>query len=716
MIQIVLTLRNGEIQVLDVTPPILSSGMVLAKNYYSLISHGTEGSTVRLARKSLIGKAKERPQRVKQVIGILKQKGLVQTYRAVKKELDAYSPLGYSSAGKVIDVAPDVKGFAIGDFVACGGAGYANHAEIVVVPQNLCVKLPPDADLKKAAYNTIGAIALHGVRQADLNIGESCVVIGLGLIGQLTCLILKSSSIKVIGIDIDAKMVEIARKHCTDLAFKRDESALGEKIDEFTDGMGTDAVIITAATKSMDPINFAGRISRKKGRVVIVGNVPTGFDREPYYRKELELRMSCSYGPGRYDINYEEKSIDYPVGYVRWTENRNMKAFQELIQSGRINNGYMTTHIFGLENAPKAYDLILRREKPFLGILIKYNVERREMNGKIETGKRLPVGKVNVAFIGAGNYALSNLLPNIPKDKDVVLKGVMDSSGIKSRKVAEKYGFEFCTSDENDILNNNDINTVYIATRHDSHADYVIKALKAGKHVAVEKPLCLKKSDLERIKKVYNNIINCGLSPLFLVGFNRRFSPLTEVLKDRIGEGPMAMIYRINSGYIAPDSWIQDKDFGGERIIGEICHFVDFLTFVNGSLPKYVFASSMPDSSNMEDTVNVNLKFLNGSIGTISYFSNGSKSLFKEYIELYKAGITGVIKDFKELKIYGNGKIFKKKLLTQDKGQKKMIRTIIYSIKEGKSSPIKFEDIYVVTMTTFKIIESIRTKIGIRIT
>jgi len=714
MKQLVQTLKDGKVQVIEVPLPVLSNGMVLVRNHYSLISPGTEGSTVRVARKSLIGKAKEKPQQVKQVIEVLKQQGPIQAYRVVRKKLDAYSPLGYSCAGKIIGVAPDVEGFVVGDLVGCGGSS-ANHADIVAVPKNLCVKIPPDADLKKAAYNTLGAIALQGVRQADLKIGEICAVIGLGLIGQLTGLILKASGIKVIGIDIDSRMVKVAKEHCVDLAFKRNDSVLIGKIDEFTDSIGADAVIITAATKSLDPINFAGEILRKKGRVVIVGDIPTGFERETFYRKEIELRMSCSYGPGRYDINYEEKGIDYPVGYVRWTEKRNMVAFQDLVHSEKINLDYMTTHIFNIENAPKAYDLILRREEAFLGILIKYNLEQRKLIKKIETKERLPAGKVNIAFIGVGNYAMNYLLPNIPKDKDVVLKGVMDSSGTNARTVADKYGFEFCTSDEDDIFSNNEINTVFIATRHNSHAHYVVKGLKAGKNVVVEKPLCLRESELEKIKEVYNSLIRHLSSPILMVAFNRRFSPLAEILKEHFKKGPMAMIYRINSGYIPPDSWMQYKDIGGGRVIGEVCHFVDFLSFINGSLPEYVSATAMSDPSNMEDTVSINLKFMNGSIGTISYFSNGSRSLFKEYIEVYKSGNTGIIKDFKELEIYVTGKTFKKKLFSQDKGQKKMIKTLIDSIKEGKSLPIDFKEIYAVTMTTFKILESIKTKMGIHI-
>ena len=716
MKQLVQTLKEGKIRILEVATPLLGKGMILAKNHYSLISPGTEGSIVGAARKSLIGKAKERPEQAKQVIEAVKTLGPIQAYKLVQKKIGAYSPLGYSSSGKIIDMTQDAIGFAVGDLVACGGAGYANHAEIVAVPKNLCIKLPPGSDLKKAAYVTLGAIALQGVRQAELRIGETCAVIGLGLIGQLTCLLLRAGGVRVLGVYIDQKMVEIARTHCADLAFQREDFALETKISYFTEGIGVDAVIITAATKSPDPINFAGKIARKKGKIVIVGSVATGFDREPYYRKELEIKMSCSYGPGRYDNSYEEKGIDYPVGYIRWTENRNMKAFHELVHSGKLNIDYLTTHIYDLERAGEAYELILQRREPILGILIKYkDVDEKEIAKKVEIGKRSPSQKVCIGFIGAGSYAMNHLLPNLRKNGDAHLKGVLDLSGPVSRRVAEKFGFEFCTSNENDIFDNDEIKTVFIATRHNSHAEYVIKSLHAGKCAYVEKPLCIKESELEQIKETYLSQVEKQSLPFLVVGFNRRFSQLTEILKKHLGSGPMAMIYRINSGYIPSDSWIQDNDTGGGRIIGEVCHFIDYLIFLNGSLPDYVSATSMTDPRNTEDTININLKFKNGSIGTISYFSNGSKSLFKEYIEVYKGGITGIIKDFKKLELYGNGKILKKKVFAQDKGQKKMIRLLINAIKNGKSSPIDFEEIYFGMLTTFKVLESLRQGKGIYI-
>jgi predicted dehydrogenase len=408
-------------------------------------------------------------------------------------------------------------------------------------------------------------------------------------------------------------------------------------------------------------------------------------------------------------VNYEEKGIDYPAGYVRWTEKRNMQAFQHLIHSGKIDIDYLTTHVFDVDDARKAYDLILNKEDLYLGILIKYDVKEAVLTRKIETKQRILSGKVNIAFVGVGSYAQSFLLPNISKNKEVVFKAVHDSSGTVSKKVAEKFGFEYCTSNVEEILANEEVNTVYVATRHNSHADYVSRSLRAGKNIHVEKPLCLNETELEAVKAAYGESQKSHAPPILLVGFNRRFSPLTEVLKKRIGDGPMAMIYRINSGKIPSDYWVQDPEIGGGRIVGEVCHFVDFLTYINGSLPDRIFAQVLPQPGDNEDTVNVNLKFQNGSIGTISYFSNGAKSLLKEYIEIYRAGITGIIRDFKELVIYEDGKTYKKKLISQDKGQKRMIDTFITAVKEGKPSPIDFADIHAVMLTTFRIIESLRS-------
>ena len=691
------------------------------RNHYSLISAGTEGDTVRTARKGYIGKAKERPEQVRQVVRTLQTQGPVQTYRAVMKKLDSHSPLGYSSAGEVIDMAPDVRGFSIGDLVACGGLT-ASHAEIVNVPVNLCVKLAKEADLKQAAYNTLGAIAMQGVRQAGANLGETCAVIGLGLLGQLTALLLRAAGVRVIGIDVNPSAVDTARGHCTDLALIRTDDGIEDSIQSFTNGLGCDAVIIAAASSSQDPINFAGAICRKKATIVVVGDVPTGFNREPhFYRKELQVRMSCSYGPGRYDSGYEEKGIDYPPAYVRWTENRNMQAFQSLIHDNKIDVGYLTTHTFNVERAPEAYDMMMAKSEPFIGILIEYDTAKKLTHQKVfikSSGANRRTSGVSIGFVGAGSYAQSHLLPNIGQGKDIRFKGVMTSSGTSSRSVAERFGFEFCTEKEQDLFENETINTLFIATRHDSHANYVIKALKAGKHVFVEKPLCLDEDELNQIIELLTTnhpITQSSNHPILMVGYNRRFSPFAKEIKDRFGGGPMAMTYRINAGAVPPDSWIQDMDLGGGRIIGEVCHFVDFLTFINGSLPTSVFACVMDDPHRLNDTLNVSLAYQNGSIGTISYFANGDRSLPKERVEIYSRGCSAVIEDYKTLSIHAGDKKSAKKMLSQDKGQKNEVSVFIESIKKGTENAIPLDEIFSTSLVTFKIMESIRTGQSIKI-
>ena len=689
-------------QVQEVPLPQLGPKMVLVKNHFSIISAGTESSTVSTARKSLLAKAKERPQQVKQVIDTLKSQGPVNTYRAVAKKLDAYSALGYSTSGEVIEVGQDVTEFTVGDLVACAGVGYANHAEVVAVPGSLCVHVKAPNAMREAAYNTLGAIALQAVRQADLKLGESCVIVGLGLLGQLTGLLLKASGVTVIGIDISQSAVDFALKHgAVEQGFGRKTPELEEKISSLTNGKGCDAVIISAATSSTDPINLAGALCRKKGSVVILGAVPTGFDRDPYwYKKELELKMACSYGPGRYDLSYEEKGIDYPYAYVRWTQKRNMQAFQDLIGKGVINLEYLTTHEFEFENAPSAYDLILEKSESFTGIALRYQHKKQHERKVLNILNGPNKGeKVKVSFIGAGSYAQSSLLPNLPQN--IGRSAVLTNSGTTSKRVAQRFGFADAAATEDDVLNS-ESNTVFVATRHDSHGSYVEKALAAGKHVFVEKPLCLDEAQLARIL----DFVKTGTRGV-MVGFNRRFSPFAIAIKNKLGSGRMSMIYRVNAGRIPGDSWIQDKEIGGGRIIGEVCHFIDFLTFINGSSPVSVSAMAMGDSGGLNDTVNVSLTFDNGSVGVISYFANGSKSLPKEYVEIYAGGTTAIINDFKSLQIFGKGRPYKKTLINQDKGQKNMVQTFLSSIEVSGDVPIPFSQTYLTTLASFKAVESV---------
>ena len=706
MQQLTQKLGSGETAVVELPLPVVSAGMVLVRNHYSLISAGTEGSFVRAARLSLLGKAREKPEQVRQVLDALRRYGPRQTYRAVVNKLDAYTPLGYSCAGEVLAVGAGVTEFAAGDRVACGGAGYANHAEVVCVPVNLTVKLPAGADLKLACYNTLGAIALQGVRQADLRLGETAAVIGLGLLGQLTGLLLRASGVRVVGVDLDARAVDTARQHAADHAWLRSEPGLAERVRQLTGGLGADAVIIAAAASSEDPINFAGELARQKGRVVVVGAVPTGFERETYYRKELDVRMSCSYGPGRYDPAYEEKGLDYPAAYVRWTEKRNMQAFQELVHAKRADIGYLTTHEFPLEEAPRAYDLILARSEPCLGIVLRYDVGRPLAAGAVRLREARAAGAVRLAFIGAGQYAQSNLLPNLPGGGEVTRRAVLTASGATSRRVAEKFGFELSTADENDILGDASINTVFIATRHDTHAAYAARAIAAGKHVFVEKPLCLTPEELATVRAARE----ARGDTQFMVGFNRRFSPLARLLKERIGAGPLSMLYRVNAGAIPADHWTQDPQRGGGRIVGEACHFVDFLTFLCGALPVRVHAAALPDARNLQDTVAVTLAFADGSVGTLAYYANGARALEKEYVEVYRAGATGLLRDFRSVEILAGRRVASRRLALQDKGQAVMLREFVDRVRAGGPPLIPEAELYAVTQATFAILESLRTR------
>ena len=706
--QLTQKLKDGNLKIVEVNWPLLGAGQILVQNHFSVISAGTESSTVNTARKSLVGKAKERPQQVQQVVQTLQAQGPVQTYRAVMKKLNSHSPMGYSSAGIVIGVGANVKGFVKGDKVACAGVGYANHAEVVAIPRNLCVKLPPDANLEHAAYNTVGAIALQGIRQAKPQIGETCLVIGLGLIGQLTCLLLRASGVKVIGVDIQDAAVERATEHSADLALSSIQDNVPARVGEFTNGTGVDHAIITAATSSNDPINLAGECLRQKGTAVVVGAVSTDFDRNHFYLKELDLRMSCSYGPGRYDLDYEDLGRDYPIGYVRWTENRNMEAFQSLIYSGKLDPSFITSHRFKLEAAPEAYDLILNGAEPYCGLVIEYDATPCTPSNQAISFARASSqpDAVNVGFIGAGSYAMNNLLPNV-KQCNANMVGVMTSRGTSSRSVAERFGFDFSTSNQVDMLDSSKINTIFIATRHDSHAQYVLDALQTGQNVFVEKPLCLTLEQLTTIDTFINQEGHT-VQPRLMVGFNRRFASLTQELKSRFREGPMSMLYRVNAGSIPAQSWIQHPELGGGRIIGEACHFIDFMTFLNGSAPTSVSATSLTTPEDSEDIAHINLKFENGSVGTLIYHSNGSKQLPKEYFEVHQDGQSATLDDFKKLTVHSSGKPFQKKLLIQDKGQADMVRAFINAIHTGAASPIAYSDLYAVTLASLKAVDSLR--------
>ena len=723
--------KSGKMEILEVPFPALNSGNILVRTHYSVISAGTEGATVRDARRGYIRKARARQKEVQQVIESVIDQGLTKTYKRVMNKLDAPSSLGYSCAGEVIDVGTGITEFQIGDLVACGG-GDAAHAEVVSVPTNLCAKIPDGVDVKHAAFTIIASIAMQGIRRADLRLGENCVVIGLGLIGQFTIQMLNAAGILSIGIDIDERQVELVKTCGACLALERSRPDLAEVIDGFTQGYGTDAVIITAGTNSLDPVELAGELCRKKGKVVIVGAVPTGFSRPNYYKKELDLRMSCSYGPGRYDALYEEKGIDYPIGYVRWTENRNMQVYLQLLKDKKLNIGKLITHQFDFEKAQEAYQLILDQSEHFCGIVLKYNSKKPIAKTITLNEVKYSATDVNVGFIGAGSFAQNSLLPAVKKYGNMI--GVATAHGNTAVNIATKYGFDFATGDADEIIQNENINTIFIATRHDFHAGYVLKALQNRKNVFVEKPLALTIDELEEIRGVYEELIGEGVRrlekgdgtsydaidpgnpPRLMLGLNRRFAPhIQQIMKLLTKDAPKAINYRINAGAVPFDHWVHDKDVGGGRIIGEVCHFVDLTMFLTGAKITAVSAHAMRISNNLLDTVTINLSFNNGSIANISYFSNGNNKLEKEYLEIFSDGQVVVVDDFKKMRFYSN-KTSKYKLSSQDKGHSEEIKQFLQCIKEGRPSPIPFADIYLSTLATFKILESIRNNKTIYLT
>lgn len=698
MHQLTQNLKNGEMQLLEVPFPALPGGCVLVRNHFSLISAGTEGKTVKDARMGYLGKARARREEVKKVVQAARTFGWMNTYKMVMNKLDAPSSLGYSCAGEVIAVASDVTSFRVGDLVACGG-NTAVHAEVVSVPVNLCVKLDPSVSLQHAAFTTLGAVALQGVRQADLRLGENCAVIGLGLLGQLTLQLLRASGVRAIGIDLDPRMVALAAECGTELSFERRRDDLEAVIHELTGGNGVDAVIITAAAESTDPIDLAGEITRKKGKVIVVGAVPTGFKRTNYFRKELDLRMSGSYGPGRYDREYEEEGIDYPYAYVRWTENRNMQAFADLLRDRKLHLEKLLTHTFSFHEAPVAYDLILQRSTPFLGIVLAYDT-KKELRPTVRIHeKRFDPGEPNIGLIGAGSFAQNFLLPALKGRAGFV--AVATARPNNARNMADKYGFASVTGNAEDVFRDPRVNTVFIATRHDSHASYVLRALEAQKNVFVEKPLCLHPEELDAIRNAYvqSNV-------RLMLGFNRRFAPFIRKLKEQHANGlPVAMQYRINAGALPPDHWVHDPKAGGGRIIGEVCHFIDLCMFISGAPITHVSAMTMETAGNTNDTLTVNLRMANGSIAGITYYSNGNKHLSKEYLEVFGQGRVTVIDDFKTMTVYG--KDLKKETINQDKGHYAEVTAFLQTIRTGAPSPIPFDEIDLVTRATFAVLESI---------
>jgi len=714
MKQLLQNIRSGETIVSDVPIPTPKDGTALVRTAASLVSAGTERMLVEFAEKSLVGKARSRPDLVSQVVDKARREGIITTAEAAFNRLDQPIPLGYSSAGTIIEIGAGMKGYRVGERVACAGGGYAVHAEYNIIPQNLLAPLPDNVDFESAAFTTLGAIALHGFRLAEIQIGETVAVIGLGLLGLLSAGLAKAAGCRVLGIDIDPSRIEFAHKYAIQATVREHAEEVAQS---FSRGRGCDGVLICADTPSNDPVELAGIIARDRAHIVATGAVGLSIPRKLYFEKELSFINSRSYGPGRYDPTYEEEGFDYPIGYVRWTEGRNLESFIDLVSTGRLNVNQLITHRFSIDQAPNAYDLITgKTDEPFTGVLITYP-EASENDKFLDERKRIshqspipPSSPVSLGVLGAGNFASAVLLPSVNKIPGIDMVGIASASGLNSQHAADRFKFHYATSDEQTIINDPNINTVAILTRHNLHARQVISALEVGKHVFCEKPLALTTTELEAIK---SSLAAAAPNCLLMVGFNRRFAPFAIQLKEffKTRTEPFMAHYRVNAGYLPQIHWLHDPNVGGGRIIGEGCHFIDFLVYMIGATPINVTTQALPDDERYrEDNVLLTFQFPDGSIGTVSYLANGDKAFPKERVEVFCGGRVAVLDDFRTLQTIHNGnRKVKHSRLRQDKGHQAEWKAFADAITNGFAPPIPYEQIFGTMNATFAAVQSLRT-------
>jgi predicted dehydrogenase/threonine dehydrogenase-like Zn-dependent dehydrogenase len=679
MKQIIQRYKNGKITLNEMPSPACKAGGVLVRNAASLISVGTEKLMIEMGQKSLLGKAKARPDLVRQAWAKAKKEGFVSVFKEAMNRLDEPIPLGYSAAGVILEVGAGVQGLKPGDRVAVAGAGYASHAEVLWVPENLCIPIPDRVEFEAAAFVMLGGIALHGVREAGLSLGERAVVLGLGLLGLLGIQLLKAQGCRVVGVDLDRRKCSLAEGLGADLTLVLGEDDIEEAVANFTGGMGADAVIITAASQDNRPILLAESLARERARIVMVGVTDLTLTREAFWEKELTFSVSKAAGPGSIAPLYEAKGFDYPIAYVRWTEKRNLAAFLDLIAQGRLQVIPLITHRFPIEKALQAYDMILKNLEPYIGVVITYPrvdgqdtqkaIQGRQVwlqppKKEIEADKRLAVG-----VIGGGMFTKNILLPTLKKIEGVKLLGVATTTGVTSQHIAKKFGFAYATTDYRALLQDDQIRSVIITTRNNLHANMVIEALTAGKHVFVEKPLCLTEDELNKIIAAYDG------SCLLMVGFNRRFAPLTLQVKNALSgrSTPLVMSYRVNAGFVPADHWVHDLEAGGGRLKGEVCHFIDFLLYMAGSDPVQLNTESIGGSAGKylpEDNLIITLTCEDGSLGSIIYTAKGSKSFSRERFEVFCEDSVGVIEDFRSALIVKDSRSRKIKKLSMDMGYK----------------------------------------------
>ena len=715
MKQIIQSFKTGETEVADVPCPQNKAGNLLIGSVTSLVSAGTEKMLLDFGKASYINKARQQPDKVKQVLEKVKTDGLLTTFDAVRSKLDQPLPLGYCNVGIVAEIGEGVDGFEVGDRVISNGF----HAEMVRVPKNLCAKIPENVDDQSAAFTVIGSIALQGVRLIKPTLGECVVVMGLGLIGLMAVQLLKANGCRVLGLDFDAEKCDLARTFGAEVVNLSSGQDPVQVAMAFSRNRGVDAVLNAVATSSDEPMHQAALMCRKRGRIVLVGVTGLNLSRDDFFKKEITFQVSSSYGPGRYDPNYEEKGQDYPVGFVRWTEQRNFEAVLDLMSEGRIDVKPLITHTFDIEEAKKAYELLGSDEKS-LGILINYPVEKLE---DIKIGRKVPLSDQseamkkspgNIAVIGAGNYSSRVLIPAFV-EAGAGLGTIVTSSGMSGVYNGKKFKFQNASTDMEETLRDDNLDTVVIATQHNTHADLVVKSLQAGKNVFVEKPLALTLEELDEIEKAYLANLDKGNNSRLMVGFNRRFAPHVQKMHSLLQAttAPKSFIYTVNAGAIPADTWVQDPKVGGGRIIGEVCHFIDLLRFLAGQeIVDYSVTTmgAVPGVEVPEDKVSITLSFRDGSFGTIHYLANGGKAFPKERVEVFVDDAVLQLNNFRSLEGYGWKGFKKEKSFSQDKGQGSCAAEFMNSVRSGSASPIPFDELMEVSRLVIEIDRAARSK------
>ena len=712
---VLLDSKTGEIGVHEIPAPEILAGGIVVKTDYSVISAGTERAKMELGEKTLLGKAMARPDLARQVFHYARMHGIRDAYRKVRNRLGGLAPIGYSCSGTVTAVGEGVIEFRVGDRVACGGAGYANHSEVNFVPRNLAVKVPETVPLEHAAITTVGAIAMHGLRQAQASFGETVAVIGAGLVGILAVQLAKAAGCRVVAIDINPERARRAVELGAHQGFCAEDPRIEELVRAFS-RYGADAAVITASSRSAEPLELATRLLRNRGRIVVVGDVGLGVPRASLYEKELSVAMSRSYGPGRYDPAYEERGVDYPLGYVRWTERRNMEAFVDYLATGAIDVAPLLERQCTLGEVSRAYEEI--RKGSTYTVLIRYGAQSTE--AAVATSKNSPVsvreqigGTLRVGCIGAGGFSRDVVFPQLRKIRGVELAAVATANGVAAESARKVAGFRrACTPDE--LIEDPKIDALFILTRHDSHAAYLLKALKQSKSVFVEKPLCTRRDELEAIQKAYVCQSEAGgKSPFIMVGFNRRFAPFSQRMREFFENRrePMAVQIRVNAGYIPANHWVQQAS--GGRIVGELCHFVDWARFIVGRRIVSLSTLALPDGLKYSrDNISATLGFEDGSVASLLYVANGDKAVPKEYFEVFCEGKIARLEDFRLLELFSDGKKNRFKA-SQDKGHREELELTTNALISGGPSPISFEEIREVTEITFRIDEGLGKSSGI---